>query len=127
MVKFAADQGWTLRRIRIDDGCYEVTGRGGRPRDEVKLDPATLSVVEMEFEDDDDHKNRNQTARGREGRLTRPTADHAADPRRPDMKHALLIGTALGTSPPPLPERTARLPTASYSQNGCCADPDRLG
>ncbi len=62
VVKFAADQGWTLRRIRIDDGCYEVTGRDAAGRAiEVKLDPATLSVVEMEFEDDDDHKNRNQT------------------------------------------------------------------
>lgn len=62
VVKFAADQGWTLRRIRIDDGCYEVIGRDAAGRAiEVKLDPATLAVVEMEFEDDDDHKNRNRT------------------------------------------------------------------
>lgn len=55
VVKLAAEQGWVLRRIRIDDGCYEVIGRdaAGR-RIEVKLDPATLAVVEMEFEDDHD-------------------------------------------------------------------------
>jgi hypothetical protein len=60
VVKLAAEQGWVLRRIRIDDGCYEVIGRdaAGR-RIEVKLDPATLAVVEMEFEDDheDEHED----------------------------------------------------------------------
>jgi hypothetical protein len=57
VVKLAAEKGWDLRRIRIDDGCYEVTGRDadGR-RIEVKLDPASLAVVEFEFEDDrEDH------------------------------------------------------------------------
>lgn len=49
----AAEQGWVLRRLRIDDGCYEVIGRDAQGRSiEVKLDPATLAVVEMEFEDD---------------------------------------------------------------------------
>lgn len=55
VVKLAAEQGWVLRRIRIDDGCYEVIGRDAQGRAiEVKLDPATLAVVEMEFEDDHD-------------------------------------------------------------------------
>lgn len=53
VIKLAAQNGWKLRRIRIDDGCYEVTGRDSAGRAiEVKLDPATLAVVEMEFEDD---------------------------------------------------------------------------
>jgi hypothetical protein len=60
VLKLAVEQGWVLRRIRIDDGCYEVIGRdaAGR-RIEVKLDPATLAVVEMEFEDDheDEHED----------------------------------------------------------------------
>lgn len=55
VVKFAAAQGWELRRIRIDDGCYEVIGRDAAGRAiEAKLDPATLAVIEMEFEDDHD-------------------------------------------------------------------------
>jgi hypothetical protein len=55
VMKFAAEQGWDLRRIRIDDGCYEVIGRDAEGRAiEVKLNPATLAVVEMEFEDGDD-------------------------------------------------------------------------
>jgi len=60
--KFAAEQGWDLRRIRIDDGCYEVIGRDAEGRAiEVKLNPATLAVVEMEFEDgdDEDHEDSN--------------------------------------------------------------------
>lgn len=55
VVKLAAEQGWDLRRIRIDDGCYEVIGRDAAGRAiEVKLNPATLAVVEMEFEDNHD-------------------------------------------------------------------------
>ena len=51
VVQLAAEKGWQLRRIRIDDGCYEIIGRDATGRDiEVKLDPATLAVVEMEFE-----------------------------------------------------------------------------
>ena len=54
VVKLAADKGWNLRRIRIDDGCYEVIGRDAEGRAiEVKLNPATLAVIEMEFEDED--------------------------------------------------------------------------
>ncbi len=50
--KLAADHGWTLRRIRIDDGCYEMIGRDAEGRAiEVKLDPATLAIVEIEFEE----------------------------------------------------------------------------
>lgn len=62
VMKFAAEQGWDLRRIRIDDGCYEVIGRDAEGRAiEVKLNPATLAVVEMEFEDgdDEDHEDSN--------------------------------------------------------------------
>jgi hypothetical protein len=57
VVKLAAEQGWELGRIRIDDGCYEVIGRDAEGRSiEVKLDPATLAVIEMEFEEDhEDH------------------------------------------------------------------------
>lgn len=55
VVTLAAEQGWVLRRVRIDDGCYEVIGRDADGRSiEVKLDPATLAVIEMEFEDDHD-------------------------------------------------------------------------
>lgn len=56
--ELAAQNGWTVREFEVDDGCYEIEGRDsdGR-RIEVVLDPATLAVVEMEYEDDDDSKN----------------------------------------------------------------------
>lgn len=48
----AEEQGWTLRRIKIDDGCYELRGRDGNGREiEVKVDPATLKVLEIEYDD----------------------------------------------------------------------------
>ncbi len=51
---------WELRRIKIDDGCYEVYAYDTKDREiEVKLDPSTLEIVEFEYEgydheDDDD-------------------------------------------------------------------------
>ncbi len=53
--QMAEDQGWTVRRIKTDDGCYEIKGRDASGREiEVKVDPATLAIVEFEYEDDDD-------------------------------------------------------------------------
>jgi hypothetical protein len=54
VARLAKENGWTIRRIKIDDGCYEIDGRdaGGR-RIEVKVHPATLQVIEIEVEKDD--------------------------------------------------------------------------
>ena len=57
VAQYAKDKGWTLRRIKIDDGCYEIDGRDAQGRRiEVTIHPATLEVIEIEieFEDDDD-------------------------------------------------------------------------
>ena len=50
----AADNNWQVRRIKIDDGCYEIyaTDADGR-QFEVKVNPGTLAVLEFEYEDDD--------------------------------------------------------------------------
>ncbi len=55
----AAENGWTVRRIKIDDGCYEIDGADadGR-RIEVTVHPATLAVIEVEYEDDDGDRRR---------------------------------------------------------------------
>ncbi|MFN3991467.1 MAG: PepSY domain-containing protein [Tabrizicola flagellatus] len=59
VARFADAQGWTVRRIKIDDGCYEIDGRDAEGRAiEVKLHPGTLQIVEMEFEDDDNGHDR---------------------------------------------------------------------
>jgi hypothetical protein len=45
----AETKGWTLKRIKIDDGCYEIHGidRQGK-RFEAKIDPATLTIIQIE-------------------------------------------------------------------------------
>jgi hypothetical protein len=62
--QMAEAQGWTVRRIKTDDGCYEIKGRDATGREiEVKVDPGTLAVVELEYDDDDDKdRDRNTTA-----------------------------------------------------------------
>jgi hypothetical protein len=59
VAEFAISQGWEVRRIKIDDGCYEIDGRDAQGRAiEVKLHPGTLQIIEFEFEDDDDDRER---------------------------------------------------------------------
>lgn len=42
----ARAQGWTIARLRIDDGCYQLRGTDaeGRPF-KMKIDPETLEIV----------------------------------------------------------------------------------
>lgn len=50
--QMAEAQGWTVRRIKIDDGCYEVDASDAEGHAiEVKVDPSTLAIMEFEFED----------------------------------------------------------------------------
>ena len=51
----AVAQGWTVQRIKIDDGCYEVKGRDADGNAfELTLHPATLAILGSE--DDEDHE-----------------------------------------------------------------------
>lgn len=65
VVRLAAQNGWTIRRIKIDDGCYEIDGHdaAGR-RIEVTVHPATLEVIELEYEDEDDRPTRSRAGQG---------------------------------------------------------------
>lgn len=52
VAKMALEKGWTVTRIRIDDGCYQI--RGVDPQGhaiKVMVNPATLEVVKT-----DDHE-----------------------------------------------------------------------
>ena len=52
--RLAKQNSWTVRRIKIDDGCYQIDGSGVDGRNiEVTIHPATLEVIEIEYEDDD--------------------------------------------------------------------------
>ncbi|MFA7428645.1 MAG: PepSY domain-containing protein [Rhodospirillaceae bacterium] len=51
MTTYVTGLGISPDRIRIDDGCYEVRGRDGDDnRVELKLDPATLALLELDVE-----------------------------------------------------------------------------
>ena len=64
VARLAAENGWTYRRIKIDDGCYEIDGRDAEGRRiEVTVHPETLQVIEVEFEDDDDRPTREREDR----------------------------------------------------------------
>ncbi|WP_181700523.1 PepSY domain-containing protein [Chthonobacter albigriseus] len=77
VVKMAEARGWTVQRIKTDDGCYEIlcTDENGR-RFEAIVDPATLQVLATEFGRDDDD-------RGSDGRR----GSHADDDDDDDDDH----------------------------------------
>jgi len=45
----AAQHGWTVRRIKIHDGCYEIDGIDAQGRRiEVTVQPSTLEIIPIE-------------------------------------------------------------------------------
>jgi hypothetical protein len=55
-------EGWTVRRIKVDDGCYEVKGRDSNGvKVEASFAPASLKMMEWEREDDDDDDDRDDS------------------------------------------------------------------
>lgn len=60
----AAANGWTVRRIKIDDGCYEIDGRDSAGHAvEVKVHPGTLRIVDIEYEDENDNDGPRRSGR----------------------------------------------------------------
>jgi hypothetical protein len=57
VLQLAQQNGWQVRRIRIDDGCYEVLGTDASGRKiDVKLHPGTLAIVENGHKEEHDTK-----------------------------------------------------------------------
>ena len=79
--QMAAQKGWEVQRLKIDDGCYEIRGTDAEGRGfKAKIDPETLKVLKMK---QDTHRRDRDGARGRgdEGRVDRPPPpERAADP-----------------------------------------------
>ncbi len=68
IARLAEENGWTVRRIKIDDGCYEINGRDAEGRQiEVTVHPATLQVIELEYEGEDEDRPKQDQGRDREG------------------------------------------------------------
>lgn len=48
VLQLAAQRGWKVQRLKIDDGCYELRGRDAQGRRfKARLDPQTLRVLKM--------------------------------------------------------------------------------
>lgn len=59
VMAMAAQQGWRVRRLKIDDGCYELRGIDAQGQAfKAKIDPSTLDIVEMKQRSDDDRRER---------------------------------------------------------------------
>ena len=51
VAQLAKDNGWTVRRIKLDDGCYEIDAKDGDGKNiEATVHPATLEVLKLEHE-----------------------------------------------------------------------------
>ena len=83
--QMAADKGWELPRLKIDDGCYEVRGRDAEGRRfKAKLDPETLEPVSLKRrERDDDNRRDRQRERRRAHAPSEPAASPGAGPASP--------------------------------------------
>ncbi len=69
--QWASAQGWQVKRLKIDDGCYELLGTDAQGRSfKAKIDPETLKVLKMK-------QGHHQRARERDD------ADAARPPRSP--------------------------------------------
>ncbi|MFE8069893.1 PepSY domain-containing protein [Marinobacteraceae bacterium S3BR75-40.1] len=54
-------QGWTVYRIKIDEGCYEVNGVDARGnRVEASFSPASLQSRGVEYDDEEDDEDEDE-------------------------------------------------------------------
>lgn len=61
VVALARENGWTVSRIKIDDGCYEIAGTDAEGhRIKVMIDPGNLELIEMRirYRDAEGHSRR---------------------------------------------------------------------
>ena len=59
--QMAAQQGWQVQRLKIDDGCYEIRGTDSQGRSfKAKIDPETLKVLKMKQGDRQRSRERNR-------------------------------------------------------------------
>ncbi len=107
VLQLAAQQGWQVQRLKVDDGCYELRGRDAQGRSfKAKLDPQTLRVLKMKTRDDDAHHEHDRarsrtrtpaaasgTASAEAGAPTGAGAAAAASAAVPAAKPGLVPGT----------------------------------
>ncbi|MFQ0815821.1 hypothetical protein AVM02_07865 [Brucella anthropi] len=73
--QMATSLGWNVKRIKIDDGCYEIKGLNGAGKPfKAKINPQSLAIMKLKvrgMDDDRDHrhdrKQRGDAARPSDG------------------------------------------------------------
>lgn len=80
-------EGWTVYRIKVDDGCYEVKGLAPDGfRAEASFAPASLELMELEREDDDDNRDEwSDSTAGDQAQADRPVPRNGIVKGRPTM------------------------------------------
>ncbi|WP_346896613.1 PepSY domain-containing protein [uncultured Roseibium sp.] len=65
VTELADQRGWTVRRIKIHDGCYEIIGQDvdGRAM-KATVHPATLDILELEYKGDHDDRSHRERKGG---------------------------------------------------------------
>lgn len=62
--QMAAQRGWDVQRLKIDDGCYEIRGRDIDGRSfKAKIDPETLLILKIKYRDRDRERSRDREDR----------------------------------------------------------------
>ncbi|HEX6016622.1 MAG TPA: PepSY domain-containing protein [Burkholderiaceae bacterium] len=62
VMRMAAEQGWKVQHLKIDDGCYELRGRDAQGRAfKAKLDPQTLRLLKMKLHEPERERQRGAT------------------------------------------------------------------
>ncbi|MCB8836299.1 PepSY domain-containing protein [Aurantimonas sp. VKM B-3413] len=69
VAQLAEKNRWTVRRIKIDDGCYEINGQDAEGRRiEARIHPATLQVIKLKYDHHDDRYDNHDDDRSRRDR-----------------------------------------------------------
>ncbi len=79
--QMAAQQGWQIQRLKIDDGCYEIRGIDAQGRTfKAKIDPETLKVLKMKQGDRERARERDREREHAPPQARPPQPDGAAAP-----------------------------------------------
>ncbi|MCD6662093.1 MAG: PepSY domain-containing protein [Comamonas sp.] len=66
--QMAASQGWTVQRLKIDDGCYELRATDAQGRSiKAKVDPETLQIIKIKRRERRRDQRRDHEERGDTG------------------------------------------------------------
>jgi len=81
--QMAAQQGWQIERLKIDDGCYEIRGTDSNGKAfKAKIDPETLEVLKLKQRDRKRVRERDHDAEGTAAPLA-PVTPGAVAPLSP--------------------------------------------